>query len=91
MHVLHPSSFIIHPFPMTLPPFKLERYFAKYEFNTEFLLCSSDCEAMSIADLLAFEAWCGGEIPIHLAGIHRIAGKPCFAKRDLQSLHLHAA
>jgi aspartate/methionine/tyrosine aminotransferase len=40
---------------MTLPSFKLERYFAKYEFNTEFLLCSSDCEAMSIADLLAFE------------------------------------
>ena len=40
---------------MHLPPFKLERYFAKYEFTTEFLLCSSDCESMSIADLLAFE------------------------------------
>lgn len=40
---------------MQLPPFKLERYFAKYEFNTEFLLCSSDCEAMSTADLLALE------------------------------------
>jgi aspartate/methionine/tyrosine aminotransferase len=41
---------------MNLPPFKLERYFAKYEFNTEFLLCSSDCEAMSIGDLLALDA-----------------------------------
>jgi aspartate/methionine/tyrosine aminotransferase len=40
---------------MNIQPFKLERYFAKYEFNTEFLLCSSDCEAMSIADLLALE------------------------------------
>src|SRR5215216_5928449 len=40
---------------MNLPPFKLERYFAKHEFNTEYLLCSSDCEAMSIADLLAME------------------------------------
>ena len=40
---------------MNLPPFKLERFFAKYEFNTEFLLCSSDCEAMSIAELLALE------------------------------------
>jgi len=40
---------------MNLPPFKLERYFAKYEFHTEFLLCSSDCESMSVADLLAFE------------------------------------
>ncbi len=44
---------------MNLPPFKLERYFAKYEFNTEFLLCSSDCEAMSVADLLAFEPGAG--------------------------------
>ena len=40
---------------MNLPPFKLERYFAKYEFNTKYLLCSSDCESMSIADLLAME------------------------------------
>ncbi len=40
---------------MNLPPFRLERYFAKYEFNTEFVLCSSDCEAMSIADVLAME------------------------------------
>lgn len=40
---------------MNLPPFKLERYFAKYEFSTEFLLCSSDCESMAIADLLALE------------------------------------
>jgi aspartate/methionine/tyrosine aminotransferase len=40
---------------MNLPPFKLERYFARYEFNTEYLLCSSDCESMSIADLLALE------------------------------------
>ncbi|MGZ9164607.1 MAG: aminotransferase class I/II-fold pyridoxal phosphate-dependent enzyme [Anaerolineales bacterium] len=40
---------------MNLPPFKLERYFAKYEFNTEYLLCSSDCESMSIAELLAWE------------------------------------
>jgi aspartate/methionine/tyrosine aminotransferase len=40
---------------MNLPPFKLERYFAKYEFNTEYLLCSSDCEALSISELLAME------------------------------------
>lgn len=40
---------------MNLPPFKLERYFAKYEFSTKYLLCSSDCESMSVADLLALE------------------------------------
>lgn len=40
---------------MNLSPFKLERFFAKYEFNTKYLLCSSDCEAMSVAELLALE------------------------------------
>jgi len=47
-------SFVVKK--MNLQPFKLERYFAKYEFNTEYLLCSSDGEAMSIADLLALDA-----------------------------------
>ena len=41
---------------MNLPDFKLERFFAKHEFTATHLLCSSDCESMSVADLLAFEA-----------------------------------
>ena len=40
---------------MQIKPFKLERYFAKYEFNAPYLLCGSDCEAMSINDLLQLE------------------------------------
>lgn len=40
---------------MNLPPFKLERYFAKYEFNTEYLLCASDCESVSVGELLSIE------------------------------------
>jgi aspartate/methionine/tyrosine aminotransferase len=40
---------------MQLTPFKLERYFARYEFNAKYLLCSSDCESLSVGDLLAFE------------------------------------
>src|SRR5574338_633717 len=40
---------------MRLPAFELERFFARYEFTTEYLLCASDCESMSIADLLALE------------------------------------
>ena len=40
---------------MELVPFKLERYFASYEFNTKYLLCCSDCESFSVGDLLAFE------------------------------------
>ena len=40
---------------MQLAPFKLERYFAQYEFTTQYLLCSSDCESFAIQDLLALE------------------------------------
>lgn len=38
---------------MKLPPFDLERYFAEYEFSAPYLLSCSDCETMSVADLLA--------------------------------------
>jgi len=40
---------------MNLQPFQLERYFARYEFNTEFLMCSSDCESLAVKDLLGLE------------------------------------
>lgn len=40
---------------MTIKPFKLERYYTLYEFSAKYSLCNSDCEAMSIGDLLALE------------------------------------
>ena len=40
---------------MKLPAFKLERFFAKYEFKAPYLLASSDCEAMTIEELLSLE------------------------------------
>lgn len=38
---------------MPLAPFKLERFFARYEFAVKYLLSSSDCEPLTINDLLA--------------------------------------
>ncbi|HLJ82906.1 MAG TPA: aminotransferase class I/II-fold pyridoxal phosphate-dependent enzyme [Candidatus Eremiobacteraceae bacterium] len=38
-----------------LSPFKLERYFARYEFTAPYLLCASDCEALSLEELLQLE------------------------------------
>ena len=40
---------------MRIKNFKLEEYFAKYEFNVEYSLCSSDCESFSVDELLTFE------------------------------------
>lgn len=37
---------------MQLPDFKLERYFARYEFEAPYLLSSSDCESFSVRELL---------------------------------------
>jgi len=65
---------------MNLPPFKLERYFAKYEFNTEFLLCSSDCEAMSIADLLALEEGAAEKFQNTWLGYTESQGSPTLRK-----------
>ena len=38
---------------MNLKPFKLERYFARYEFSTRHLLSSSDCDGLPMHELLA--------------------------------------
>lgn len=65
---------------MLLSPFKLERYFAKYEFNTEFLLCSSDCESMSIADLLAFEDGAAERFQNQWLGYTESQGSPTLRK-----------
>ncbi len=50
---------------MPLAPFQLERYFAKYEFKVKYLLSPSDCESLSMAELLqmagpaSLELWQG--------------------------------
>jgi aspartate/methionine/tyrosine aminotransferase len=37
---------------MQIAPFSLEEFFAQYEFNVKHNLCASDCETMSVAELL---------------------------------------
>lgn len=37
---------------MKIKPFELERYFAKYEFSTQYLLSSSDCESLLLSEVL---------------------------------------
>ncbi len=38
---------------MKLNPFKLERYFAQYEFSVKYLLSSSDCDGLSQKELIS--------------------------------------
>lgn len=39
---------------MKIKQFKLERYFAKHEFSVPYLMCCSDCEPLSLRELLSF-------------------------------------
>ena len=41
------------PWEGRLAPFRLERYFAQYEFNARFLLCCSDPEPLTMVDVLS--------------------------------------
>ena len=40
---------------MKIKEFKLEEFFAKYEFAVKYSLCSSDCETFSVNELLSLE------------------------------------
>ena len=40
---------------MKIPQFELERYFAKYEFSSPYLLGCSDCESFSVQEILGLE------------------------------------
>jgi aspartate/methionine/tyrosine aminotransferase len=41
---------------MPIAPFQLERYFALYEFKVKYLLSPSDCESLSMAELVSMAA-----------------------------------
>jgi aspartate/methionine/tyrosine aminotransferase len=59
---------------MEIAPFKLERYFAQYEFSARYLLCSSDCEAMTIGELLRLEPEAGDRFAEHWLGYTESTG-----------------
>jgi aspartate/methionine/tyrosine aminotransferase len=57
-------------------PFALERFFARYEFCTEYLLASSDCESRTAGELLALEPGARGELDRLWLGYTESAGAP---------------
>ena len=61
---------------MKISPFKLERYFAKYEFDVDYLLCSSDGESLTISNLLALEPGADEQFRQHWLGYTESQGRP---------------
>jgi aspartate/methionine/tyrosine aminotransferase len=62
--------------PMKLSPFKLERYFAKYEFNVQYMICGSDCQSFTIQELLALEPSAAERFQSHWLGYTESPGSP---------------
>jgi aspartate/methionine/tyrosine aminotransferase len=61
---------------MNIAPFKLERYFARYEFTAPYLLCASDCEAVSLDELLALDPDLGRKLHALRLGYTQATGAP---------------
>ena len=61
---------------MQINPFRLERYFAKYEFKAPYLLCASDCESMTIAELFRMEKDAAAQFEQLWLGYGESAGHP---------------
>ncbi len=61
---------------MKIASFKLERFFARYEFKAPYLLCSSDCESLSIRDLLNYEPGADEQFGRHWLGYTESQGSP---------------
>lgn len=61
---------------MKIPPFKLERFFAKYEFKAPYLLCSSDCESFSVQELFNLDPQAMDAFKEHRLGYTESPGSP---------------
>ncbi len=61
---------------MKLDNFKLEVFFGKHEFTAPYLLTQSDCESMSVNDVLAFEPGAKEEFLNGWLGYTEVAGDP---------------
>ena len=61
---------------MQLPPFALERFFARYEVAARHLLCVSDCESMTVGELLDMEPGASEELQRLRLGYTESPGSP---------------
>jgi len=69
-----------------ISPFKIERYFARYEFNVDYVLCGSDCETLTIEDLLAFEPDAGERFKRLGLGYTESKGSPAL-RREICNIY----
>jgi aspartate/methionine/tyrosine aminotransferase len=67
-------------------PFALERFFARHEFSAEHNLCASDCETLSLGELLAMEAGAAEAFSALRLGYTETAGHPAL-RQEIAGLY----
>lgn len=70
----------------TLPPFRLERFFARHEFAVEHVLCASDCETWTVDELLALDPDAGEALRGLRLGYTESSGAPEL-RREIAGLY----
>lgn len=61
---------------MKINDFKLEVFFGKHEFTAPYLLTQSDCESMTVSDLLAYEPGAADDFLNGWLGYTEVGGNP---------------
>jgi hypothetical protein len=61
---------------MKLTPFRIERWYERYELTTELMLSSSDCETVTVSDLLALEPHARARLEGLRLGYTEVRGSP---------------
>jgi aspartate/methionine/tyrosine aminotransferase len=74
---------------MKINDFKLERFFAKYEFTAPYLLCSSDCESFKVEDLFKLDKNAENDFKELWLGYTESLGHPRL-REEISKLYLHS-
>lgn len=75
---------------MSLAPFKLERFFVPYEFKAQYLLGSSDCQSMTVGNLLALDPQAAEAFHNQWLGYTEYEGAPAL-RAGIATLYEHIA
>ena len=71
-----------------IQPFAIERFYERWEFRAELMLSSSDCESLSVGELLALEPGAGERLLDLRLGYTEVPGSPSCARRSPRGYEL---
>ena len=75
---------------MKLKPFRIEQYYAKYEFTAEYMLSSSDAQSRSLEEILALEPEAQAHFSQLWLGYTESPGAP-YLRETIAQIYTHAS